>query len=177
MSRGYEITVIIDTKEKKCEHIVAYLEKHNVNYIFRHLDFGDYSLILHIGGEDYDLSNKFTIERKATLPELIQNLCTKDNRPRFEAEFQRAQSIGARLELLIEDEGWYRKIITGDYGNGYHKSKASKKQIRSSISYIQQRYGFAICGISKDYAGYYIMDRLAWFARSYIIENRLRGLN
>lgn len=169
----YELTIIIDTKEKKVEHITKYLDAVGVKYIRRSIKTGDISAILTYNGIDYDLSEKFAIERKANIAELIQNLCTKEHRPRFEAEFQRAEEAGTRIEIMIEQEDWYRRIIEGDYGNGYHKSKASVKQIRGSISYWQQRYNLTITGVSKACSGAYILDRIIWVAKDFLYKNRL----
>lgn len=171
----YKITVVIDSREKTNDNIIKYLDKHEIPYIIKKLDFGDYSCLLEKEGVTYDLTKIFSIERKKNIAELIQNMCGADqnHRRRFEEEWQRVTEAKARMELLIEDEAWYRKVITGDYGNGYHKSKASKKAIRASLSYFQQRYGFSIVGVDRSYSGAWIMDRLIWACKSFMIANNI----
>lgn len=171
----YEITVIIDSREKTNKNILDYFDKHNIKYVIKKLDFGDYSCVFVKDGIEYSLTNVFSIERKKNIAELIQNLCgaDKNHRRRFEEEWQRVEQANARMELLMEDEAWYRKIITGDYGNGYYKSKASKKAIRASLSYFQQRYNFSVVGVDSSYSGAWIIDRLIWACKSFMLKNNI----
>jgi diadenosine tetraphosphate (Ap4A) HIT family hydrolase len=83
----FRIVIIIDTREKKNEHIIEKFKKNGVEYEHKKLEFGDYSFkIVYDNGEEVDYSNTFTIERKQDLNELAQNLGV--GRERFVKELE-----------------------------------------------------------------------------------------
>ena len=89
------MVILIDTREKKCEHITNYFDRKKVVYKKKALDFGDYSFMIPKNEalsipRDLYFNRKTCIERKASLEEISGNL-TK-GRDRFEKE----------LSLLIE---------------------------------------------------------------------------
>lgn len=92
-----DITILVDTREKSNFHIMSRLNKMGIAWETKKLSFGDYSFIH--DGISYE--NKCIIERKANLDELAGNLTI--NRKRFASEFERATSVGAKINLLIED--------------------------------------------------------------------------
>ena len=86
--------IIIDSREKKFEHITAYFDKHGIPYEVRKLNTGDY----------YNTDNpSVVVDRKANLQEVCSNLSVgKSNRIRFTDECKRAFSDKIRLIVLIE---------------------------------------------------------------------------
>ena len=167
---GYEFRVIVDTREKKSS-VIPYLEKCNIPYSIEKLAVGDYSLYLrHRDGKLIHCGNKFALERKATLDEIIQNLARKEHRRRFMSELDHAQSLGTKLEIFIEDENWYKKVITGQYF-----SKTPIKAIRGYVADFQQKYNCTLTGIPKECTGAYIVDRLIYFAKDYIRSEQQGG--
>ena len=95
-----KLKLIVDSRERKNEHILAYLESRKVPYEVRKLPVGDYSLML----GDLTLEDDVVIERKHGLEEVCVNL-GKD-RARFENELLRAKAFGIRVFLVIEGAGW-----------------------------------------------------------------------
>lgn len=87
--------IIVDTREKKNQHILNRLDKLGIKYIVQKLDYGDYSFIWN--GIDY--SDKVVVERKATFSEIAGNF-TK-GKQRFKNEFERAK--WANVYLVIEE--------------------------------------------------------------------------
>lgn len=86
--------IVIDTREKKFEHIREYFEKHGIPYEVHKLDTGDY----------FNTDNpSVVVDRKANLQEVCSNLSSgKSNRVRFTEECKRAFSNKLRLVVLIE---------------------------------------------------------------------------
>lgn len=168
---GYEFTVIVDSREKKSS-IINYLEKCNIPYSVEKLAVGDYSLYLRDkDGNTIHCGNKFALERKASLDEIIQNMARKEHRRRFINELNHANSLGAKLEIFIEDEQWYSKILSHNYF-----SKTPVKAIRGYMAYFQQEYNFTLTGIPKECSGAYVVDRLIFFAKDFIKNEQRRGV-
>lgn len=87
----------IDSREKDhaIQKIVAYFDKHGIEWEKRKLDVGDYM----IEGQP-DL----IIDRKMSLLEMAHNMLTVDKR-RFYDEIRRARASGVRLVILCEHGG------------------------------------------------------------------------
>lgn len=123
--------IIVDSREKKWDHIKDYFDKNNVEYVFpRKLDSGDY----------FNTDNPgIVIDRKANLQELCGNLSRGEkNIIRFTSECKRAKQQQLRLIVLIEGtnfreirelSGWRSK-----YGN-YTGKWLSDRMFNLTISY------------------------------------------
>lgn len=86
--------IIIDTREKKYEHITTYFDQHGIPYELKKLDTGDYQ---------YTDNPSVVIDRKANLQEVCSNLSAgKSNRIRFTDECKRAYMDKIRMIVLIE---------------------------------------------------------------------------
>jgi len=103
--------LIIDSREQKIDHILKYFNSVGQQFIYKKLDFGDYSIA--------GFENQFAIERKNGLlrygggfNELKNNLCTQNGRLRFYKEFQKAANSGAEMVLLIENAEDICDILT-----------------------------------------------------------------
>ena len=83
--------MIIDTREKKYEHVKAYFQKRGIEFTREKLDVGDYML-------SHDA--KISVDRKQNLGELCNNLC--QGYRRFDDECRRAKEAGIKLVVLIE---------------------------------------------------------------------------
>ncbi len=97
-----QMVVLIDTREKRNEHILSYFDKQGITYRKEKLDFGDYTFLLPsaaTGQGDIYFHDSIVIERKASLEELSGNLAQK--RQQFEAEFLKARNAGAKIYLMV----------------------------------------------------------------------------
>lgn len=170
------ITIIIDTREKKCEHIVAYLDKHHIKYIIKKLDVGDYSFFL----DKMDYSQEIVVERKASLDEIVNNftghvLSTKkdekgnfiklSNRDRFEREFLRVQT--SKKYLLIENASW-EKI----YRHGY-RSQLPPESLAASMYTFQHRFNINTIFASREYTPKVIHGVFFYYLREKILNNEV----
>ena len=92
-----KMIILVDSREKRNQHILAYFEKQGIPYQVTKLDFGDYSFLLPASAAGIDLyfHQDICIERKATLEELSGNLAQK--RQLFETEFLKAGNNGAKV--------------------------------------------------------------------------------
>lgn len=86
--------IIVDSREKKWEHIKEYLDRNNIPYEVKKLDVGDY----------YNTDNPVVVvDRKANLQEVCTNLQKgKENSTRFYKECRRAFDKQLRFIVLVE---------------------------------------------------------------------------
>ena len=165
------ITVLVDSREKKNEHILKYFTMRGIKYKVTKLNVGDYSLAIH--DDDFakalgypfaiDYRGSITIERKASLEELSNNF-TRD-RKRFQNEFEKGQG---KIHLMIEN-ATYDDIVFGRY-----KTKFNEKAFVRSLNTWKFRYNAHIDFVSKETAGNYIYYTLI---SSFIEELRNRNIN
>lgn len=160
------ITVLIDTRENKTDHIKKYFDSKDIDYKSKKLDFGDYSFCLSelpeldINRPIY-FNDSITIERKANLEELSN--CFAQDRQRFENELIRSQGGGAKLILLIEDGKGYEKIVNGRYNTQYNK-----KSFIGTLQAFRARYGIDINFINPKYSGNFIITLFHYYLREYL---------
>lgn len=87
------MTVIVDSREKKWEHIKDWFKKNGVEYVVEKLDEGDYQ----IKG-----NSSVSVDRKRNLAELSRNLMNAKDHSRFWKEVRRAREKKMRLIVLCE---------------------------------------------------------------------------
>ena len=105
--------IIIDSREKKFEHITEYFEKNNIEYSIKKLDTGDYS---------NTESPHILIDRKANLQEVCSNLSKgKENHTRFVKECKRAFDDKVRFIVLIEDSKILNMKEASNWSSKYSK--------------------------------------------------------
>lgn len=85
--------LICDTREKKNSHILAYFDRHGIEYEIRKLDVGDYML---------DGDSKTSVDTKRSVQELSSNLLNRSDSARFWREVKRAKDSGVHLVILVE---------------------------------------------------------------------------
>lgn len=96
-----KVTILIDSREQKNEHIISAFDQMSVMHETKKLDYGDYSFI--IDGKDF--SRSCVVERKANIDELYGNV-THD-RGRIEKEFDAISKNSQHCVLLVENcESW-----------------------------------------------------------------------
>lgn len=146
------MTILVDTREKVNEHILAWFEKKGVAFKDKALESGDYSVMLppceELGFRLPQTLNKpieggLFIERKNSLEELAGNLGRF--RDRFEAELQRMK--GAEKHLIIENGSW-QDIMQHNYD-----SKVGATAYYNSLLTFQSRYNLHIHFVPPTYTG------------------------
>lgn len=150
-----DTVIIIDSREKKKDHITFFFDKNNIDYKIQKLDTGDYSFIYQ--GKDY--SNIFSVDRKQNVDELIGNLCEK----RFVNELNRALLI-KQFSFVIE-HGHLGDIFKGNY-----RSMMNKKSAVAMIETWKNR-GIRFEFITGIEFGKYISTKIYYFLRNELLKN------
>ena len=114
MTMDIDYRIIVDTREKENKHIINAFKKNNIPYIEKGLVVGDYRIEAATG-----YTPNITIDRKASLNELIANLLDKEKDVngynRFFRELERAHKSNTKVILLIEDKDYYLNLLRGKY--------------------------------------------------------------
>lgn len=120
--------ILIDTREKKFDHIKDYFDAHEIPYKMQLLLCGDYMR---------DDRPGLSIDRKRNLEEISGNLCTPENR--FWREMRRARDQGIHMVVLIEHGGQIKSL--DDVRKWHSKySKVSGTQLRAEMIRISLAY-------------------------------------
>ena len=162
------MTVLVDSREQDTDRARWRYASIGLPVERCTLDYGDYSYnaTLLNGPKIYDISDRIrptvAIERKMNLDELAG--CFGSSRERFEREFQRSQSAGAQMWLLVEGGSWENV-----YDHRY-KSQMTPKSLAGSILAFCGRYDLRLVFCSERTTGRIIRgilernlkDRLEW---------------
>lgn len=133
-----DITIIIDTREKKNDHITDIFDEMKVHYRPEKMDSGDYTFELP-NYPELGLDGSIVVERKNSLDEISQNF-TK-HRDRFQREFQRFEDES--VHILIENATW-KKLLKGSY-----RSKLPPKSFVASLITWSIRYDSNVWMVTK----------------------------
>lgn len=130
--------ILVDTREKKNEHIVKWFDDNGIQWQSKALKTGDYSLLLkacpeHGFPKDTYFTDELVIERKNSVDELAGNLVEASGR--ILKEFSRMQNID-RCYIIIENDS-IDNIIEGNYRSEYN----SDSYLRTLLT-LQKRCGF-----------------------------------
>lgn len=157
------LTILIDTREKKCEHITTYFDKAKIKYKTKALPYGDYSFMIPKNEEldiprDLLFYNDIIIERKGSLEELSGNL-TKE-RDRLEKELALAPP---RKVLVVEGAG-YDDMVKGNYNTQYNN-----KSYWASIHSIWHKYDIPVIFMPDPaYTGFFIRGYFTYYLKNYL---------
>ena len=157
------MVVLVDTREQDTARLRVRLKDMKCEHERCKLDFGDYSAKVPVNGEWLTLN--VAIERKMDLDELAQCYC--NGRKRFEREFERAQTAGAKIYLLIENATW-EDAYTGNY-----RSKMSPQALVASILAWLSRYRCQVIFCRRRTSGRLIYDILYREAREHLERTML----
>lgn len=157
-----KFSVIVDSREQKWEHIKNALEATETPYIQQKLNYGDYTCtVVDAEFQTISLADKYVIERKRNLDELVGNF-TK-GRERFDREFKRAVADNAKVFLLIEDPKLWENIRKHNY-----RSKMPPKSLLATLCSWQARYNITVVTCSQQDSGT-IIKAILWYAlRDYL---------
>lgn len=153
--------LLVDTREKNL-YILNTFEKNNIPYERKALRTGDYMI-----ENDDSFIPKITIEWKASIDELLQNLIDRNSLDegsqvnRFHRELIRAEAQDIRVIILIENVNCYSDILKHNY-----KSKINPAAAKGLIMSLESKYSNVIIKWIKK-------ERIASYIHS-IIYYRLR---
>ena len=133
----------------------------------RKLDFGDYTADTTIGNDIVSLAETAVIERKMSLDELA--MCFGRERGRFEREFIRAKSAGAKIYLLVENASW-ENLLAGKY-----RSKLPPKAFAASLAAWTARYDLVPVFCKAEISGRIIALILRYELRNFLERSEVNG--
>jgi len=157
------LTMVVDTREQKNQHITKYFTDKRVPFKVQKLDYGDYTAYIPKNIElgvmrDIYLSDNINIERKANLDELAQNLTA--GRTQIENEFLRSK--GSKLYLLVEDATWQ------DIQNKKYRCEYSPSAYMGTLRTFEARYDIRLNFTLSVNSGSFIHSVLFYHAREFL---------
>ena len=129
--------IIVDTREKKNAHILAYFDKHGIEYRLQKMDVADYQI---------ESKDKLVIDRKQSLDELAKNLMNRSDHARFWKEVRRAKEGRIKMIVLCEHGGQITDIKSvANWSSKY--SPVTGRNLMEEIYRVHIAYGveFQFC--------------------------------
>ena len=148
-----ELVVITDSREQVNGHLIAWLDKHNIQHKSRALETGDYSVML----GDTTFEDEVVVERKANLDEIAGNFTS--GRERFEREMIRAKANGIKVFLIVENASW-SDIFLHNY-----RSELKPKSFFATLLSWQARFNLTIVFCKPSETGQILYGTLYYWAR------------
>ena len=140
--------ILVDSREKKNQHILDYFATNGIAYTVQKLSTGDYM--------NTDRPN-LTIDRKQNLEELSGNICTADNR--FWREVRRSHEEGLRMIVLIEHGGRIRSM--NDVPEWKSKfTRVTGQRLFQQMLRIHMAYGVEFLFCDKNETGRRVLELL-----------------
>lgn len=153
--------ILVDTREKKIEHVTSYFDKAQILYKKKALPYGDYSFLI---PQNEDLSiprdlvfyHEIIIERKGSLEELSGNL-TKE-RERLEKEL----ALAPKNKVIVIENANYSDVVTGNYNTEYNN-----KSYWASLHSLWHKYNVPIFFLpDNSYTGFFIRGYFSYYLRN-----------
>lgn len=124
-----DMVILVDSREKKNQHILDYFKSTGIKYRIEKLDTADYSFELP-NYPELKCDRMFLVEKKNSIDEIVGNF-TKD-RERFVREFERIDE--EHIHLVIENTTW-KKILCGSYRSSFLPKSLMASILSFSIKY------------------------------------------
>lgn len=142
--------IIVDSREKKNNHILKYFITHDIDYVIRKMDVADYQ----IDGKD-----NLVIDRKQNLDELARNLTNRADHARFWKEVRRAREREIKMIVLCEHGGQIKDIKSvSEWKSKY--SPVSGRHLMEEIYRVHIAYGIDFIFCDKRSTGRKIVELL-----------------
>lgn len=158
------IVILVDTREKQCDHVLQYFDKAHIKYERKALDYGDYSFYVPASEDlsiprDIFFDREVIVERKGSLEELSGNL-TKE-RDRLEKEF----ALAPKTKVLLIENANYSDVVNGNYNTKY-----GNKSFWASLHSFWFKYNIPMMFMpDNSYSGFFIRGYF-----EYYLKNKLR---
>ena len=160
----YKINIVIDTREKRNELITEALDKQGIEYVYKKLDFGDYSAdITFSDNKRISLKNRLCFERKRELTELSNTVWQGVDR--FKNEFELASRYTKHKKLIIEDSNYYENILKHNY-----RTQLPPSIFLDRLYELQNDYNFEIVALDGKLTASYIYRYITKYVKDNIEE-------
>lgn len=143
--------VIVDSREKRWDHIREWFDKNKIPYVVQKLDEGDYQ----IKG-----NSSVSVDRKRNLSELSKNLLNAKDHSRFWKEVRRARGKKMRLVVLCEHGGKIKSIQDVALWSDKY-SGVTGRRLMDEIYRVHIAYGVEFLFCSKRQTAKKIIDILS----------------
>ncbi|PFB74777.1 nuclease [Bacillus anthracis] len=157
------LTIVVDTRENKNDHIRDYLHQKGIPIKNQKLDTGDYGCMIPKNEElgiPRDIYLDSRVERKAHMDEITLNL-QKDKQTAFENELIRSKDIP--FTLIVEDLKGYEKMLKGQY-----RSQYKPLALLGRLNTFKAKYNFEIVYLDNKFSGNWIYHHFYYQARHYL---------
>lgn len=144
-----EFKVIVDSREKKWDHIQTLFDRWEVPYEVKKLDVADYML---------EGDESFAIDRKRSLDEICTNLMNRNDASRFWSEIRRSKQKGMKVVILIEQFGCKSINDVANWSSKY--SRVSGKVLQREMLRIHFAYGIEFLFCDKRHSARMILNLL-----------------
>ena len=157
------MTILVDTREQKNNHITDYFDRKKINYKRKALNYGDYSFMIPANEKlsiprDLYFNNSCVIERKGILEEISGNLT--NGRDRFEKEL----CLAPKTKVLLIENASYEDIATGNY-----KTQYNRKSFIASIHSFWFKYNIPVMFMKDNkYSGLFIREYFEYYLKNYL---------
>lgn len=153
------LTIIVDSREQRNEHILKYFEKKHIPYKVMKLDFGDYSCMIPAGTikrftSDIYFDRDITIERKKSIDELAGNL--RNDAARLTNELSHINKYDIRCYVFLENENYYDDLNNADYRSQYDSFTLEQRIEKGVLA----RYNTILVPIDRRYIARKIVNVL-----------------
>ena len=155
------ITVLVDTREQKNQHILDFFNMKKIKCEVHKLDYGDYSCKIPantIEGQTNDIyfDRDIVIERKACIDELASNF--KNDGVRIKTELAHINKYNIKVYLLVEDPEFDDNIRNGNYRSEYRP-----QSLYARIKSMEVQYDTLVRPTEKKHMGSEIHNTLKYF--------------
>ena len=143
--------IYVDSREKPqaIVRILAYFDKHGIEWEKKKLDIGDYMM---------DGQPGLIVDRKQSLQEIATNLLSPDKR-RFYNEVRKAHDDGVRLVILCEHGGEIRTF--NDIRNWKNKyGQVTGRKLQDAVFSLEMAYHVPVLFCDKRSTGRRIIEIL-----------------
>ena len=144
------MTVIVDSREKRWEHIKEWFDKNGIAYVVKKRDEGNYQI---------EGNHSVSVDRKRNLAELSKNLMNSKDHSRFWKEARRAREKKMRLIVLCEHGGKIKSIQDVALWSDKY-SGVSGRHLMDEIYRVHIAYGVEFLFCSKRNTAKKILDIL-----------------
>ena len=156
------MTILVDTREQKCDHITNYFDKAGIPWMKKALKYGDYSFFIPANEglsipRDMYFDNEIVVERKGSLEELSGNLSSE--RDRLEKEL----ALAPGKKVLMVENATYDDLINGRYRTNYNA-----KSFWASIHTMWHRYNIPFFFTTKSCSGFFIRGFFTYYLKEFL---------
>lgn len=144
--------ILVDSREKKCDHIISYFKKNNIEYEVVKLDVGDFQI---------EGMPQISVDRKQNLSEISKNLMNAKDHSRFWKEVRRSRDSKTKLYVLIEHGGKIKSIEdVSSWQDEY--SGVSGRALMNEIYRVHIAYSVEFIFCDKRSTAKKILEILGW---------------